>query len=226
MENDRALRMEIINDYLSESRNRFENVNETYFDNRIPDIMLRISDRLSSRIAYAHSNPLGVVLSYRYLKKYGWDVLDEVLKHEIAHIYAFHFYGERGHRGVNFRTACDLMAVSATARTNDLFVERDRYHYRCRACGTTYSTYRPFGNVRYCDCGEHCDQTMLIKATNDQTTLPMHEFRAHVKPKLTIYRCAQCEREVKRYKRWSEKHSCAICHPGVFDENCLMQLIK
>ena len=70
----------------------------------------RISDRLCSRIGYAHSNPLGVVLSYRYLRKYGWEVMDEVFKHEIAHIYAYHFYGERGHLGSNFRNACQLMA--------------------------------------------------------------------------------------------------------------------
>ncbi len=110
MENDRALRMEIINSYLNETRERFCYVNETYFDRRIPEIMLRISDRLCSRIGYAHSNPLGVVLSYRYLQKYGWDVMDEVLKHEIAHIYSYHFYGERGHLGPNFRNACRLMA--------------------------------------------------------------------------------------------------------------------
>lgn len=226
MENDRALRMEIMNGYLTETRERFESINETYFDNRIPDIMLRISDRLLSRIGYAHSNPLGVVLSYRYLEKYGWEVLDEVLKHEIAHIYAFHFYGERGHRGPNFRGACDLMRVSPTARTNDLFVEREKWHYRCRACGQTYSTYRPFSTVQYCDCGEKCEETQLVKITKDQTTLPLNEFRAHIRPKMAVYRCLTCGREVRRYKRWSEKHSCAVCHPGEYNEACLMQLVK
>ncbi len=169
MENDRALRMEIINNYLNDTRERFCQINESYFDNRIPDIMLRISDRLCSRIGYAHSNPLGVVLSYRYLRKYGWDVMDEVFKHEIAHIYAYHFYGERGHLGSNFRNACQLMGVSPTARTNDLFVEREKWHYRCRACGQVFSTYRPFSRVEYCDCGEASDKTMLIKVTAEQS---------------------------------------------------------
>ena len=226
MEYDQALRMEIMNGYLNDTRERFENINETYFDNRIPDIMLRISDRLLSRIGYAHSNPLGIVLSYRYLDKYGWEVLDEVLKHEIAHIYAFHFYGERGHRGINFRSACDMMCVSPTARTNDLFVDREKCHYRCRACGQNYSTYRPFSTVQYCDCGENSDATLLIKVAQDQATIPLHEFRAHIRPKITVYRCANCGREVKRYKRWSERHSCAVCNPGEYNEACLMQLVK
>jgi predicted SprT family Zn-dependent metalloprotease len=218
--------MEIINNYLNETRERFCTINESYFDNRIPDIMLRISDRLCSRIGYAHSNPLGVVLSYRYLRKYGWDVMDEVFKHEIAHIYAYHFYGERGHLGSNFRNACQLMAVSPTARTNELFVEREKWHYRCRACGQVFSTYRPFSRVEYCDCGEASDRTMLIKVTAEQTTIPLNEFRAHVSPKVTVYRCRNCGREVLRYKRWSQKRSCAVCSPDSFDESCLMELVK
>ncbi|HMK48390.1 MAG TPA: SprT-like domain-containing protein [Methanocella sp.] len=226
MEYDRALRMEIINGYLSETQERFEHINKTYFDNDIPDIMLRISDRLSSRIGYAHSNPLGVVLSYRYLDKYGWDVLDEVLRHEIAHIYAYHFHGERGHRGAHFRNACKLMDVSPTARTNDLFVEREKWHYRCRICGTVYSTYRPFTSVQHCDCSAKSDGTILVKATREQIVLPLVEFRKHIRPKITVYRCASCGREVHRYKRWSEKHSCAICHPNEYDESCLMELVR
>jgi predicted SprT family Zn-dependent metalloprotease len=226
MENDRALRMEIINNYLNDTRERFCQINESYFDNRIPDIMLRISDRLCSRIGYAHSNPLGVVLSYRYLRKYGWDVMDEVFKHEIAHIYAYHFYGERGHLGSNFRNACQLMAVSPTARTNELFVEREKWHYRCRACGQIFSTYRPFSRVEYCDCGEASDRTMLIKVTAEQMTIPLNEFRAHVSPKITVYRCRNCGREVLRYKRWSQKRSCAVCSPDEFNVGCLMELVK
>ena len=226
MENDRALRMEIINTYLNDTRERFCIINESYYDNRIPDIMLRISDRLCSRIGYAHSNPLGIVLSYRYLRKYGWDVIDDVLRHEIAHIYAYHFYGERGHLGNNFRNACGRMDVSPMARTEDLFVEREKWYYRCRACGQVFSTYRPFNKVEYCDCGETSDRTMLIKATPDQTTYPLPEFRAHVSPKITIYRCRACGRQVLRYKRWSQKRSCAMCSPDSFDERCLMDPIK
>jgi predicted SprT family Zn-dependent metalloprotease len=226
MENDRALRMEFINSYLNDTRERFCQINESYFDNRIPDIMLRISDRLCSRIGYAHSNPLGVVLSYRYLRKYGWDIMDEVFKHEIAHIYAYHFYGERGHLGAKFRNACRLMEVSPTARTNELFVEREKWHYRCRACGQVFITYRPFNRVEYCDCGEVSDPTMLVKVTPEQTTYPLHEFRAHVSPKITVYRCRNCGREVLRYKRWSQKRSCAVCSPDEFKESCLMELIK
>lgn len=226
METDRALRMEIINSYLNDTRERFYQINETYFDNRIPDIMLRISDRLCSRIGYAHSNPLGVVLSYRYLRKYGWDVMDEVFKHEIAHIYSYHFYGERGHLGPYFRNACQLMAVSPTARTNELFVEREKWYYRCRACGQVFSTYRPFTKLEYCDCGEVSDRTLLIKATKEQTTYPLQEFRARVRPKITVYRCRNCGREVKRYKRWSQKRSCAVCSPEEFTESCLMELVK
>ena len=226
MENDRALRMEIINGYLNDTRERFCHINESYFDNRIPAIMLRISDRLCSRIGYAHSNPLGIVLSYRYLKKYGWDVMDEVLRHEIAHIYAYHFYGERGHMGDNFRNACRLMQVSATARTNELFVEREKWHYRCRACGQVYTTYRPFNKVEYCDCDEISGRTMLVKVTPEQAAYPLPEFRAHVSPKITVYRCRSCGREVLRYKRWSQKRSCAVCSPEDFDEHCLMELIR
>lgn len=226
MENDRALKMDVINAYLNDSRERFCNINETYFENRIPDIMLRISDRLCSRIGYAHSNPLGVVLSYHYLKKYGWEVMDEVMKHEIAHIYSYHFYGERGHRGIHFRKACKMMEVSPTARTNELFVEREKWHYRCKSCGMVYTAYRPFNRVEYCDCGEVSDQTMLIRATPEQASYPLNEFRAHVSPKITIYQCKNCGREIKRYKRWTSKRSCAICSPDTFDEGCLMELKK
>ncbi len=225
MENDVA-KMQAINEYLSDSRERFVNINQDYFDNRIPDIMLRISDRLYSRIGYAHSNPLGIVLSYRYLEKYGWETLDEVLRHEIAHIYAFHFYGERGHRGSHFLDACRRMEVSPSARTNELFVERQKWFYRCRKCGEAVATYRPLRKVEYCDCCEPCDDNMLIKVNPDQMNMPLNEFRAHVMPKISIYVCTQCGREVRRYKRWGEKHSCAICHPDVFDEKCLMTLVK
>ena len=226
MESDRALRMESINGYLNDTRERFCHINQSYFNNRIPEIMLRISDRLCSRIGYAHSNPLGIVLSYRYLTKYGWGVMDEVLRHEIAHIYAYHFYGERGHLGENFRHACEVMDVSPTARTNDLFVEREKWYYRCRKCGQVFTTYRPFNRVEYCDCGKVSDTTMLIKATSDQASMPLGLFRAHVSPKITIYRCRNCGREVKRYKRWTQKRSCAVCSPDHFDEHCLMELVK
>jgi hypothetical protein len=67
---------------------------------------------------------------------------------------------------------------------------------------------------------------MLIKATADQSMYPLPEFRAHVSPKITIYRCRNCGREVKRYKRWSQKRSCAVCSPDAFDESCLMELVK
>jgi predicted SprT family Zn-dependent metalloprotease len=226
MESKNEMNIQTLNDYLADIRSRFCAVNADYFDNRIPDVMLRVSDKLYSRIGYAHSNPLGIVLSSRYLEKYGWETIDEVLKHEIAHIYAYHFYGERGHRGENFREACKKMGVSPTARTNELFVDREKWYYRCRACGQTISTYRPLRTVEYCDCGKPSDNTMLIKATCEQVNMPLNEFRAHIKPKISVYRCKQCGREVKRYKRWAEKHSCAMCHPDVFDENCLMELVK
>lgn len=225
MENDRVMKMQAMNDYLNDTWQRVCHVNESYFNNEIPEIMVRISDKLTSRIGYAHSNPLGIVLSYKYLDKYGWEVLDEVLKHEIAHIYAYHFFGERGHRGHNFRDACRRMGVSPTARTNELFVEREKWYYRCRKCGVAISTYRPLRRVEYCDCGDECDETMLIKIHKDQLDIPLKEFRAHIKPKITTYRCVCCGREVKRYKRWQDKHSCAICRPGVFDESCLMELV-
>ena len=205
---------------------RFNLINEAYFDNQIPDIMLRISDRLYSRIGYAHSNPLGIVLSYRYLEKYGWEVLDDVLKHEIAHIYAYHFYGERGHRGRNFREACRRMGVSPTARTNDLFVERQKYYYRCRKCGIVHSFFRPLSLVRYCECDNPCDYTMLIKVNAEQANMPINEFRIKIKPRVSVYKCKRCGREIRRYRRWTENHSCAVCHPGVFDPECLMELIK
>lgn len=226
MENDHMMKMQSINEYLNDTRERFWAINGNYFDNQIPDIMVRISDRLYSRIGYAHSNPLGIVLSHRYLKKYGWEVLDEVLKHEIAHIYAYHFYGERGHRGEHFLDACMRMGASPSARTNELFVEREKWYYRCRKCGEAIYTYRPLTKVEYCDCGENCDETMLIKVTHDQMTMPLAEFRVRIKPKISIYQCVKCGREVRRYKRWNEKHSCAICHPGVFDEKCIMTLVR
>ena len=226
MENDRAMRIDTINSYLNDSRERFCLINETYFGNRLPDIMLRISDRLCSRIGYAHSNPLGIVLSYHYLTKYGWEVMDEVMRHEIAHIYAYHFYGERGHRGAQFRRACELMSVSPTARTNELFVEREKWHYRCRSCGQVFTTYRPFNVVEHCDCGPACDGNMLIRVTAEQASHPLNEFRRHVSPKITVYRCRGCGREVRRYKRWTTKRSCAVCSPGVFDERCLMELVR
>ena len=226
MENDHMLKMQAINEYLSDTRQRFWTINEDYFDNTLPDIMLRISDRLYSRIGYAHSNPLGIVLSYRYLQKYGWEVMDDVFKHEIAHVYAYHFHGERGHRGTHFLDACSRMCVSPSARTNELFVEREKWYYRCRKCGESIFTYRPFTKVEYCDCCAPSDETMLIKITKDQMTIPLNEFRAHIKPKISVYQCAQCGREVRRYKRWTDKHSCALCHPGVFDETCLMTLIR
>lgn len=226
MDDNSVMKMQTMNDYLNDTRQRFCMINTTYFNNQIPDIMLRISDRLYSRIGYAHSNPLGIVLSYRYLEKYGWDVIDEVLKHEVAHIYAFHFFGEKGHRGRHFLEACRKMNVSPTARTNDLFVERQKWYYRCRACGEVYCTYRPLRTVKYCDCGDISDDTMLIKVNKDQADMPLNEFRRRIKPKISIYRCINCGRELKRYKRWTEKHSCAVCHPDVFDSACLMELIK
>lgn len=226
MENEQSLKLEVINDLLSDTMQRFNLINEAYFEKQIPGIMLRISDRLYSRIGYAHSNPLGIVLSSRYLEKYGWEVLDEVLKHEIAHIYAYHFYGERGHRGSNFRDACKRMGVSPTARTNELFVDRQKYHYRCRTCGSVYSFFRPLSVVQYCDCGDACDATMLVKANNDQADMPVGEFREKIKPRISVYHCKSCGREIRRYRRWAENHSCAVCHPGVFDRECLMELIK
>jgi predicted SprT family Zn-dependent metalloprotease len=226
MENDHMLKMQTINEYLSDTRRRYWSINENYFENRLPDIMLRISDRLYSRIGYAHSNPLGIVLSYRFLDKYGWEVMDGVFKHEIAHVYAFHFYGERGHRGEHFLDACQRMGVSPSARTNELFVEREKWYYRCRRCGASIYTYRPLTRVEYCDCAGPSDETILVKVTKDQLSMPLSEFRARVKPKISVYRCAMCGREVKRYKRWADKHSCAICHPGVFDERCLMMLVS
>jgi hypothetical protein len=105
-------------------------------------------------------------------------------------------------------------------------VDRDKWHYRCRNCGQVYITYRPFKQVEHCDCGEVSDHTMLIRVTADQAAYPLNEFRAHVKPKITIYRCRSCGREVRRYKRWSSKRSCAICSPDAFDECCLMELVK
>jgi predicted SprT family Zn-dependent metalloprotease len=226
MENEHMLKMQAINEYMTETRERFWSINQDYFDSGLPDIMLRISDRLYSRIGYAHSNPLGIVLSYRYLQKYGWDVMDDVFKHEIAHVYAYHFHGERGHRGGNFLDACQRMGVSPSARTNELFVERRKWYYRCRKCGETIFTYRPLANVEYCDCSEPGEENIFVKVTKDQMTIPIHEFRARVKSKITVYRCARCGREVMRYKRWEDKHSCALCHPGVFDEDCLMTLVR
>ncbi len=186
MENDHMLKMQAINEYLSDTRQRFWTINEDYFEKQIPDIMLRISDRLYSRIGYAHSNPLGIVLSYRYLQKYGWNVMDDVFKHEIAHVYAYHFHGERGHRGRNFLDACSRMGVSPSARTNELFVEREKWYYRCRACGESIYTYKPLTKVEYCECSAPSDETMLIKVTKDQLGIPLNEFRARIKPKISV----------------------------------------
>lgn len=79
-----------------------------------------------------HAMTRTISLSVKLIDMHSWDVVLEILKHEMAHQMVHEIYGYREQHGAHFRRACDALGVAAWAQTasgeipKDLLAGRDR----------------------------------------------------------------------------------------------------
>ena len=93
--------------------------NAEHFHGRLKPVSLRISRRMRSRLGHytcaAHGEPAEIALSWRHIRRDGWDEARHTLLHEMVH----QWQDESGHsidHGPRFRTKAREVGVAPCAR--------------------------------------------------------------------------------------------------------------
>ncbi len=119
--------------------------------------------RMTSTAGRAWSNRARIELNPRLLECSAGEV-DRTLRHELAHLVAYHRAAQEGRRriephGVEWREACVQLGIPGEERTHKLEAlqtqpKARRYHYRCPHCAREYPRVRPIR--RPLACGPCC----------------------------------------------------------------------
>ena len=80
----------------------------------LPKPLIMIGDVQSYWGQYDHNKKL-ITINRSLIDTYSWAVVVEILKHEMAHQYAFIYHNDHTH-GLHFQDACERLAVSPWAR--------------------------------------------------------------------------------------------------------------
>ena len=93
--------------------------NAEHFHGRLRSVSLRVSRRMRSRLGHytcaAHGEPAEIALSWRHIRRDGWDEAKHTLLHEMVH----QWQDESGHtidHGPKFRAKAREVGVAPCAR--------------------------------------------------------------------------------------------------------------
>lgn len=93
-------------------------LNERHFGGTLSTIVLRLSDRMQTRLGEFQAphggDPAAIVISRRHLRRDGWSVVAETLLHEMVHQWQ-HETGQPLDHGVAFRRKARAVGISPAA---------------------------------------------------------------------------------------------------------------
>jgi predicted SprT family Zn-dependent metalloprotease len=125
-------------------------------------LVLRWNPRMRSTAGSAHFAKCLVTLNPK-LAAFGEAEIDRTLRHELAHLLAYHRAGKRriSPHGPEWRRACADLGLPGESRCHDLPLPRRsqarKYTYLCKTCGALVRRVRPLRPRSACSkcCSEH-----------------------------------------------------------------------
>lgn len=97
----------------------FRAFNAEHFDETLPEVPLRVSGRMRSRLGHLtlHDDGRGadITVSRRHIERHGWEEAGHTLLHEMVHLWQ-HANGHPVDHGPRFRAKAREVGVTATAR--------------------------------------------------------------------------------------------------------------
>lgn len=98
----------------------FEDLNRLHFEGRLPDIPLRLSGRMRTRLGQLcldsdTLHPFEITMSRRHIERHGWDEARQTLLHEMVHLWQY-ASGYPVDHGPIFRSKARAVGVAPLAR--------------------------------------------------------------------------------------------------------------
>ncbi|OGT99179.1 MAG: hypothetical protein A2085_08700 [Gemmatimonadetes bacterium GWC2_71_10] len=98
----------------------FDELNRLHFDGRLPDIPIRLSGRMRTRLGQLCLDPdtlvpFEITMSRRHIERHGWDEARHTLLHELVHLWQ-HASGYPVDHGPTFRSKARAVGVAPVAR--------------------------------------------------------------------------------------------------------------
>ncbi len=119
----------------------FDQYNELYFQNELPVPTIRFSNKMSACGGSLSKRKTGYVLtlSALYHTKYGWEITDGTIRHEMIHLYMFETYPDQKvrHDDKRFVQMCKQMDCSVkmeVERPTPYKKRGTKYVYICPKC--------------------------------------------------------------------------------------------
>jgi len=118
-------------------------------------VRVRWSSRMQSTAGLAYPAKALIKLNPR-LQPFGFEEVEQTLKHELAHLLAHHRAGRRriSPHGPEWRKACADLGLTKEKRCHDLPLPRRqiarRHVYQCPACGVAVHRVRPIRRPSAC----------------------------------------------------------------------------
>lgn len=104
---------------LQRLRALFDEYNRRHFDGALPDVPIRLSGRMRSRLGHLslgeQGESVGITISRRHLGAHGWDEVAHTLLHEMVHLWQL-ATGRKVDHGREFRAKARETGVTAAAR--------------------------------------------------------------------------------------------------------------
>ncbi len=97
-----------------------DELNRVHFDGRLPDIPIRLSGRMRTRLGQLCLDPdtlvpFEITMSRRHIERHGWDEARHTLLHELVHLWQ-HASGYPVDHGPIFRSKARAVGVAPAAR--------------------------------------------------------------------------------------------------------------
>lgn len=119
----------------------FDKFNILYFDNKLPQVKITYSTRMTNAGSYTPALKL-IKISKKYHEIFPNDI-EDTLKHEMIHI--IHFY-----HNADFKKEAARIGASLKAKSHPLLRRKPKYLYICPGCKKEYPRQK---RIRMASCG-------------------------------------------------------------------------
>ena len=105
-----------------------------------------------------------------------FEIIEDIMLHEIAHALAFENYGEVRDHGKEWRDIAISIGCSGSSSYNEnqLKVPNRKYKYECPNCGLIYERHRRITEISPVCCSECCDKYNNGKYSKKYNFIPVN----------------------------------------------------
>lgn len=139
-----------------------ESLNQEHFDGELAIASVEYTDSFTGRAGAYVPADFAIELSIHYIREHGWEPMQEIIRHELAHAAAHQLEGHTAHGAIFDYYANKL----DTTRYCKVLESTFRYEYYCPTCSATWKRRR---RTNLDD--KHCGECAELLGFNDHTKI-------------------------------------------------------